>query len=543
MDSVVNAATIQSLSSLSEEDAVQKLVALNAQLGTQSKFEDIDRSAREELVKLVEKLESKPPLFAPVLELIRILARDKALLDVLLTESVRYFIIRTSGLSSTPSAVLKDVIEADKCLVNTLFNSAQMRQTFEAEAVDLLLERISAFTRADYSGRYEWINGIPEDSRNAVWLFDLRIAFLTSAHSSGIQSKWGSSAVALTTFIDIMRQYTATAAEVECLEPDEASRRLADHTDRAGEAAKVLFNITYKRPNDIDEKFVNEITEVVAALIKAKPPSPVMEQHAVNLLSTLKLNIGMLCPKMTTTDGRTEQFDLYDMSFAQALLDALERKLDDNNNSDSDLLSTYFGSLLKLCTASKEARRYCRLKVQMILPPLVAADVARRPDEGETLRNKVIRVMMSPVFSKDLASEFMFVLCKRSVNRLIKYTGLGHSAGLLANAGLLGHINAPKSASDSEDSETDEYRSVEDKINPVTGCIRPEPTGPSPLDGMSEEQKEYEAMKLVNAMNKLMKTGVVKPGTVGPDGRPREVSHVLELLKDVPDEEPHSDSD
>lgn len=116
---------------------------------------------------------------------------------------------------------------------------------------------------------------------------------------------------------------------------------------------------------------------------------------------------------------------------------------------------------------------------------MVAADVARRPDEGETLRNKVIRVMMSPVFSKDLASEFMFVLCKRSglysviifstcyvlmfhllftVNRLIKYTGLGHSAGLLANAGLLGHINAPKSPSDSEDSETDEYRSVEDKL-------------------------------------------------------------------------------
>lgn len=49
------------------------------------------------------------------------------------------------------------------------------------------------------------------------------------------------------------------------------------------------------------------------------------------------------------------------------------------------------------------------------------------------------------------------------------------------------------------------------RINPVTGCIRPEPSGPSPLDGMSEEQKEYEAMKLVNAMNKLMKTGWFSP--------------------------------
>ncbi|VDN36646.1 unnamed protein product [Cylicostephanus goldi] len=163
---------------------------------------------------------------------------------------------------------------------------------------------------------------------------------------------------------------------------------------------------------------------------------------------------------MTVVDER-DQYDMYDMSFAQALLDAMERKLDDSSGSDSDLLSTYFGSALKLCTASKEARRYCRLK---ILPPLGAADVARPPDEGQTLRNKVIRVMMSPVFSKDLASEFMFVLCKRSVNRLIKYTGLGHSAGLLANSGLLGQINAPKSASDSEDSETEDYRAVEDNL-------------------------------------------------------------------------------
>ncbi|CAJ0603030.1 unnamed protein product [Cylicocyclus nassatus] len=540
MGASVDVGAIQSLSSLAENDAKEKIEALNASLQSQSKFDAIDRRSREEIVKFIdEEVSKKPSLIAPILEFLRILARDKSSLDLLLTESVRLFIIRASGLDSTSSsAVLKDVTEADKCLVNTLFNSAVMRQTFEARSVDLLLERISAFTRADYSGRYEWINDVPENSRTAIWLFDLRIAFLVSAHSQNIQTLWGKSPHAMTTFLDIIRQYLTPAAEVECFEPEQASRRLADYTDRAGEAAKILFNITYKRADDIEEKFVDDITEIVAALMKIKPPSPVMEQHAVNLMATLKLNINMLCPKMTIVDGR-EQYDMYDMSFAQALLDAMERKLDDNSGSDSDLLSTYFGSALKLCTASKEARRYCRLK---ILPPLGAADVARPPDEGQTLRNKVIRVMMSPVFSKDLASEFMFVLCKRSVNRLIKYTGLGHSAGLLANSGLLGQINAPKSASDSEDSETEDYRAVEDKVNPVTGYIRPD-LGPSPLESMSDEQKEYEAMKLVNAMDKLMKTGVVKPGTIGPDGRPREVGHVLELLNDVPDKEPQSDSD
>lgn len=49
------------------------------------------------------------------------------------------------------------------------------------------------------------------------------------------------------------------------------------------------------------------------------------------------------------------------------------------------------------------------------------------------------------------------------MNRMIKYTGFGHSAGFMANAGLLGQINAPKSDEDSEDSETEEYAKVEDR--------------------------------------------------------------------------------
>ncbi|ETN74870.1 hypothetical protein NECAME_12681, partial [Necator americanus] len=297
MDSVVSAAVVQSLSSLPAEDACRRLEALNASLTTRSKFEDVDRSAREEIVKLVENLCDRSSLVAPILELIRILARDKTLLDVLLVESVRLFILRSSGLTDISSSVIRDVLEADKCLVNTLFNSPQMRQTFETQAPALLLDRISAFAMADYSGKYEWLNEIPEDSRNTVWLLDLRIAFLVSAHSSEIQSKWGTAPLALTTFLDIIRQYTSAAAEVECFEPEEASRRLGEYIDRAAEAAKTLFNITYKRSDDIDEEYVDKITEAVAALIKAKPPSPVMEQHAVNLLATLKLNTSLLCPK------------------------------------------------------------------------------------------------------------------------------------------------------------------------------------------------------------------------------------------------------
>jgi len=39
------------------------------------------------------------------------------------------------------------------------------------------------------------------------------------------------------------------------------------------------------------------------------------------------------------------------------------------------------------------------------------------------------------------------------------------------------------------------------RVNPVTGCI--EPPHANPLEGMTEEQKEYEAVKLANLMSKL----------------------------------------
>lgn len=56
---------------------------------------------------------------------------------------------------------------------------------------------------------------------------------------------------------------------------------------------------------------------------------------------------------------------------------------------------------------------------------------------------------------------------------------------------------------DDENSDTEEYVRVRDQINPIIGCY--EPPRPDPMAGMSEEQKEYEAMKLVEQIDKLMK--------------------------------------
>ena len=118
---------------------------------------------------------------------------------------------------------------------------------------------------------------------------------------------------------------------------------------------------------------------------------------------------------------------------------------------------------------------------------------------------------------------------------MVKYTGYGNAAGMFANKGLLGRNpseNATSYSSESEDSDTEEYAKYKENINPVTGCY--EPPKPNPLEGMSEEQKEYEAMKLVSLVDQLTKEGLVQPCRIDEDGKPRPIEHILELQEELP---------
>ncbi|XP_064169067.1 synembryn-A-like isoform X2 [Anguilla rostrata] len=118
---------------------------------------------------------------------------------------------------------------------------------------------------------------------------------------------------------------------------------------------------------------------------------------------------------------------------------------------------------------------------------------------------------------KHCAAEFLFVLCKESVSRFIKYTGYGNAAGLLAARGLMRGGRDPGLYSEDDDSDTEEYREAKHHINPVTGRVEDEQ--PNPMEGMTEEQKEYEAMKLVNMFDKLSRDHVIQPMKLGADGK------------------------
>lgn len=63
----------------------------------------------------------------------------------------------------------------------------------------------------------------------------------------------------------------------------------------------------------------------------------------------------------------------------------------------------------------------------------------------------------------------------------------------------------------------------------MTGRVEREREPNAALSGMSEEQKEYEAMRLVSQISRLQVTGIVQPCTISADGVPTPIRHVLQL--------------
>jgi hypothetical protein len=214
------------------------------------------------------------------------------------------------------------------------------------------------------------------------------------------------------------------------------------------------------------------------------------------------------------------------------------------NDQNTDALHPILLLLALMAKSNRTIRHYYKHKV---LPPLKKNDLVNLPEQGLQLRNKLVKLMTdSNVNVKRLSAQFLFILCKENVGRLVKYSGFGNSAGLLADAGLMlapvdrSAGGSSSYSSDSEDSDSEDYKKLENCINQVTGRAEVDRFDEKAnkyvknkrdiFEGMSEEQKEYEAVRLVQAIDKLTRSGgPIKPAAIGPDGRPVEIQHVLQM--------------
>uniref|UniRef100_A0A8C5AGK5 Synembryn n=1 Tax=Gadus morhua TaxID=8049 RepID=A0A8C5AGK5_GADMO len=377
------------------------------------------------------------------------------------------------------------------------------------------------------------IAGIGTAETGQVRFFDLRLTFLLTALRVDVRAQLAKELHGISLLGNQLDAtlglcwpdtFESARAGSEGIPPEELPPLSREQTERAMEILKTLFNITFNTAkSEVDEEDAAEYRHLGAILrhclmscADGEERTEEFHSHTVNLLGNLPLPSldVLLMPKVQ--QGSIEHMGV-NMDAVHMLLDFMEKRLDRGNKLKETLLPC-LNLLTESARIHRETRKFLRSKV---LPPL--RDVKNRPEVGSSLRNKLVRLMTHiDTDVKTCVAELIFVLCKESVSRFIKYTGYGNAAGLLAARGLLRGAGDSGIYSGDEDSETEEYREAKALINPVTGVVEEEQS--NPMEGMTEEQKEYEAMKLVSMFDKLSRNNIIQPMQLGGDGRITELN-------------------
>ncbi|XP_062860825.1 synembryn-B isoform X2 [Trichomycterus rosablanca] len=449
------------------------------------------------------------------LETLRILSRDKHVLGPVATRNgiltlARLACIRLPESDEGPLEETKFdsaeeervVVEALKCFCNVVYNSVAAQQVVaDVRLGQGLCARLSSLG----SGHHE------------VGLFSLRLLFLLSALRADIRRRLRQEMNA----VELLTGVLERTLDVRWSGPYKVTPPVAqaphvspEKLDLTMEALKALFNITMADFNDEhNEHQLRRVASIMRHILmlrsQTEEKTEEAHSHAINLLSNLP--VSCLDVLIVSEQEGLEKYGGKNMDTLDVLVDFMEKRIDKGTNYKEGLTP-----VLSLLTESsryhREFRRYLKAKV---LPPL--KDATERPEVGSTVRNKLVRLMTHVDMGvKQGAAEFLFVLCKESVDNLLKYTGYGNAAGLLVARGLLAGGRGDTEYSPDEDSDTEEYKSVKPFINPITGHIE-EPM-PNPTEGMTEEQKEYEAQKLAEMISELSRQQLIRPMSVRKDG-------------------------
>lgn len=463
----------------------------------------------------------KANIYPQLLNSVRILTRDEQCIKVNNIQADFNCLLNLADLgpeklTNPCTHTTETSIEALKCLCNIVFLSSDCRKLcIKNSATERILKRVSSPTSHPFE----------------IEFYDMKLLFLITALEPITRTK---------VQIDLNGIFFLT-------EWIDMKSSLEDKTDQQidliCEILKVMFNITSNPDRSPNENEIQNrrLTSVIRGLLyefgdmKTEKHRNVVS-NCVNLLTNICTScLYELITKPTPDDAPENVFEGKCIRSLEILLRFLKSMLNEKESNPlaNDSLAPVLTVLINCARCCPCMRHYIR---QVVLPPL--KDVSHRPEEGDELRNHLCRFLTIPeMIIRDLSAELLFVCCKENVGRMIKYTGYGNAAGLFASRGVLDcrRIENTEYSSDSEDSDTEEYKQVQHGINPVLGCF--EKPKPSPLAGMSEEQKEYEAMQLVTLMDKLHRSGVVQPCRVGEDGKPHPVDHILQLQEELPQQQ------
>jgi len=503
-------------------------------------FKDLSPSTNLELWdSIFTRLKKLPTggVLKACLNAVRLLSREKKSMETAMTEDRVVLLLRISGIALGENDLGSQPVEGLKAVFNMIFQSSILQVMFiSGGLLEGLVARVRSFARYGQSVEAEFR------------FFTLRIFFLITALCNETAAvKVRRQCEGLPVLNDFLENHLATAKRDEEME-----------NDILCESLKVTYNLLRElTPNkgiseaDIDKDDLDELHRLmkIIRLILISPEGSFVKEadikrHSIDLLAAIPLSCFVeLVPKIDSgasgdlSPKETFVFENNDCSAVESVVVYFDSKISEESSRGPshyrDVLAPPLCALHNMANSGRVIRKYLK---QRILPPLNRQDVVNLPEVGNTLRNKLCSLLTSPVTHiSELVANLLFVLCKESVRKLTKYTGYGNAAGLLANKGLMLGGKAPRGKySDSEEeSDTEDYKEVEHSINPVEGRIQLD--RPDPMEGMSDEQKVAETMKLLNAIHKMDSTssGIIKPCRIGPDGRPVPIEHVLQLQEDL----------
>lgn len=381
------------------------------------------------------------------LQVIRILTRDKTYLNETINEEQFEILLDAASIGLQNPDSSDDVqTEALKILCNLVFQSPKCQELcLKNTAVEGILKRLR-------SCKEQYVD-------SNIKFFDMNLLFLITALTPNVSIKvrYHDGLVYLVETLDLMMK-NAKSKEFEQQE-----------IKLINEILKVLFNITVTEPTTVDEdddqhlqRLAIVLHDLLLYVAKSKELTEGYHSNIVNLLTNIPIScMTELVP--SNADDESEMFENFNMHSINIFLNFLGLRLDKifetSMANNYEKLPPILTVMIKCVRCTSTIRRYVRMK---ILPPL--RDVKKRPEEGTTLRNHLCKLLTYPSTQiSDLVAELLFVLCKENVGRMIKYTGYGNAAGLFAKRGLLGGReceNQQQYSSDSEDSDTEEYKQL-----------------------------------------------------------------------------------
>lgn len=444
-----------------------------------SETESINERSKKLLQELYDNKELGFDATSELLSKLRILTREKTLNADVIGEKCIILLTEHSEKCHT---------EAQKCLSNLILNYAHIRDKLIEPYVTCVEKRLNNIISNEYQLK-EHVTS--RKYQCEVLYYDLRIIFLLSALCSEHRPK-------------IRDRLVDLILKISAKEADQLSQ---DNYLLVVESLKTLFNLTLDKC--LNKPLAGDVIKKLFALVGTEKDMTVDLEAGSKLDATDQLLVNLI--HLLTNMPEEVYLKLSDDD-VNKILNHLDNQLKTySKHSFRDTVLPVLNVCANICKYNEDVRK--RWFAEIIG---CAKDFEKRPEEYDNLRGRLVKLMTSvDVHIKDIAAEFMHALCGGDTEKLITYAGFGNSAAFLSSRGLLSGARKGSDNGQPREENTD-YQQLRDRIDPITGRL--DTPRRNPMEGMSEDEKEYHAHELADAITRLSNLGIVKPMGIDQDG-------------------------